>query len=144
MPNIAEVALGPNRLVVEMKHLVFKNINKLAHGYADVKLKHSVFNQYPLLEDETIEQWTERVLPLLAQENAKKDEESASDYMGRIYKLKMDKNELIKDTIKLVADICGQADKVSDEVIDETPYPLLKAFLLDVFEASDLSVKDFE
>lgn len=144
MPNIAEVALGEKRLVVEMKHLVFDNIDKLAHGYADIKLKHSVFNQHPLLEEETVEQWTERVLPLLAEENARKEEESAKDYMSRIYKLKMEKNALIKDAVKLVAEVCGQAEKASDDAIQVTPYPLLKKFLLEVFEAADLSIKDFE
>lgn len=144
MAKIAELNLGKDRLVVETKHLVFDNIELLAHGYAEIKEAHSLFAEYPMLEDETTEQWQERVLPLLADETSRKDGESQKEYLNRIYAQKLDRHKLIFDVISLVAEVCGQKEKATQDNFKKSSYPECKSFLVSVFSSCDLSTRDFE
>lgn len=144
MAKIAEVALGPNRLVVEMKHLTWDNIEKLAEGYSKVKLQESIFGLYPMNDDETYEQWSERVAPQIDLEGQQKEGESYKDFVVRVFDLKLMKKNTVFETLKIVASLTGQEGKVSEEAFRASAYPECKEFLSTIFNKCDIPVKDFD
>jgi len=144
MSKIAEVSLGINRLVVYEKDIIFKNIRLLAQGYAEVKEKHSLLTRYPMLEDETNEEWTNRILPLLADENARLPGEDAKQYAARLYSQKLEKQELTFEILEVIAKIVNQSEKVTREAFEEASYTACKSFIYAVYSAADLNVEDFK
>jgi len=141
----ADLDLPPNRLVIMHKDLIFDKIEALIEAYAEVKKKGSLFEEYPLLDGEDVEQWMERVAPIWAESNKKVEGESQDAYLKRIYKMKADKPKRVKETIKAIAKVFDQAEKItSDDAFDKTSYFDCKNFVLKVFNALDLSVADFE
>lgn len=142
--KLAEISVGENRIVVEDKHLTFAVIEELANGYVDVKAEYSLFTRFPIQDNETTEEWAERVLPLLDKENAKSKDESSKQYLERIQSPKFDKQKVLFDSLKLVAKVTGQESKIVEDSLKQVSYPALKEFLKKVFESCDLSVKDFE
>ena len=144
MAKLAEVALGERRVVVDTKDLIWSKMELLAEEYASVKKQHSLFAQFPINDDETVEEWSERVSPLLLEENKKKDGEDSETYMKRVYSLKLDKQKLVKDTVAMIATVFGQGEKICSGSFDRSSYPECKSFIIAVFEAVDLSTRDFE
>ena len=138
------VASSGARIVVNLNHLTFSAMEKLAEGYAAIKQKHSLFHKYPMQEDEAVDVWAERILPLMEEENKKGEKESTEAYITRVYALKLDKQVLLKDTVGLIAETFGQGGNVDDLGFNNASYPSVKAFVMDVFRALDLSTRDFE
>lgn len=44
----------------------------------------------------------------------------------------------------MLAEVFGQGEKVDEPGLKSASYPAIKAFIVDVFSALDLSTKDFE
>lgn len=144
MSKVAEVSIGENRVVVNVKDLIFEKIEEIAEGYAEVKQKHSLFAKYPLEDGESVEDWSKRAFTQLTEENKKKDEESLQEYFQRAYVLSLDKHKLIFDTIKMMAKVFGQEGKVTDSGFKKCNYPEAREFVIKVLDTAGLSTKDFE
>lgn len=141
--KLVDLSLGSNRLVVMREQLTWDALENIASAYAEVKQKHSIFGQYPMADNETVEDWATRVDATINEGNKKKDDETYNEYLKRAMTRKLDKQELVKDTIRALAKIFGQEEKVTDEGFKASSYPECKDFLITVFEAVDLSTVDF-
>lgn len=144
--KVTEVCVSSSlaRITVTIKDLTWANMEKIAEGMSEVKQKHSLFAKFPMEDDEDVDAWAERILPLMDAENKKLDTETKEEYVKRVYSLRLDKQTLVKDTVSMLAKVFGQGEKVDELGLKNASYPAIKAFIVDVFSALDLSTKDFE
>lgn len=142
MPNL-KLDLPPGSLVVDTNKITPTAMEALADALGEVKQKHSIFAKYPLEDDETLEQWQERVLPDLTNETKKKDGEKAEDYLKRVFKTELDKKDLIFDTLSAFAGVFG-GKEVTKESFNKASYVSMKAFIKDVLKACDFPTSDYE
>src|SRR5665213_671634 len=98
MPNL-RLELPPSNLTINTDKITPNKMEKLSEVLAEVRLKHSPFTKYPMEDDETFEQWQERINPKLLELNKKKDGEKADEYLHRIFKIELDKKEIVFDTL---------------------------------------------
>jgi hypothetical protein len=136
--------LGQSRLIIDPNIITPEKIDILSDNLGKVKLKHSIFTKYPLLDDENTEQWQERVLPLMGEETKKKEGESAEDYLSRVFKPDQEKRAIMYDTCIAVADSFERGGAVSPEVLKKVVYGEIKAFLVGVLKHCDLGYSEFE
>lgn len=144
--KVADICVSSSgaRIVVNVNQLTFEKMEFLASGMADVKQKHSLFAKYPMEDDEDVDAWAERILPLMDAENKKLDTETKEEYVKRVYSLRLDKQTLVKDTVAMIAKVFGQGDKVDSDGFKQASYPAVKEFVISVLDSVDLSTKDFE
>jgi len=144
--KVADICVSSSgaRIVVNVNQLTFERMEFLASGMADVKQKHSLFAKYPMEDDEDVDAWAERILPLMDAENKKLDTETKEEYVKRVYSLRLDKQTLVKDTVGMIAKVFDQEGKVDPEGFKKASYPAVKEFVISVLDAVDLSTKDFE
>lgn len=144
--KVADICVSSSgaRIVVNVNQLTFERMEFLASGMADVKQKHSLFAKYPMEDDEDVDAWAERILPLMDAENKKLDTETKEEYVKRVYSLRLDKQTLVKDTVAMIAKVFDQEGKVDPEGFKKASYPAVKEFVISVLDAVDLSTKDFE
>jgi hypothetical protein len=144
--KVADICVSSTgaRIVVNVNQLTFERMEFLASGMADVKQKHSLFAKYPMEDDEDVDAWAERILPLMDAENKKLDTETKEEYVKRVYSLRLDKQTLVKDTVGMIAKVFDQEGKVDPEGFKKASYPAVKEFVISVLDAVDLSTKDFE
>lgn len=144
--KVADICVSSSgaRIVVNVNQLTFEKMEFLASGMADVKQKHSLFAKYPMEDDEDVDAWAERILPLMDAENKKLDTETKEEYVKRVYSLRLDKQVLVKDTVAMIAKVFDQESKVDEEGFKKASYPAVKEFVISVLDAVDLSTKDFE
>ena len=144
--KVADICVSSSgaRVVVNVNQLTFEKMEALASGMADVKQKHSLFAKYPMEDDEDVDAWAERILPLMDAENKKLDTETKEEYVKRVYSLRLDKQTLVKDTVAMIAKVFGQGDKVDSDGFKQASYPAVKEFVISVLDSVDLSTKDFE
>ena len=144
--KVADICVSSSgaRIVVNVNQLTFEKMEFLASGMADVKQKHSLFAKYPMEDDEDVDAWAERILPLMDAENKKLDTETKEEYVKRVYSLRLDKQVLVKDTVAMIAKVFDQEGKVDPEGFKKASYPAVKEFVISVLDAVDLSTKDFE
>jgi len=144
--KVADICVSSTgaRIVVNVNQLTFERMEFLASGMADVKQKHSLFAKYPMEDDEDVDAWAERILPLMDAENKKLDTETKEEYVKRVYSLRLDKQTLVKDTVAMIAKVFDQEGKVDPEGFKKASYPAVKEFVISVLDAVDLSTKDFE
>lgn len=144
--KVADICVSSTgaRIVVNVNQLTFERMEFLASGMSDVKQKHSLFAKYPMEDDEDVDAWAERILPLMDAENKKLDTETKEEYVKRVYSLRLDKQVLVKDTVAMIAKVFGQGDKVDSDGFKQASYPAVKEFVISVLDSVDLSTKDFE
>lgn len=144
--KVADICVSSTgaRIVVNVNQLTFERMEFLASGMADVKQKHSLFAKYPMEDDEDVDAWAERILPLMDAENKKLDTETKEEYVKRVYSLRLDKQTLVKDTVAMIAKVFDQEGKVDPEGFKKASYPAVKEFVISVLDSVDLSTKDFE
>lgn len=144
--KVADICVSSTgaRIVINVNQLTFERMEFLASGMADVKQKHSLFAKYPMEDDEDVDAWAERILPLMDAENKKLDSETKEEYVKRVYSLRLDKQTLVKDTVAMIAKVFDQEGKVDPEGFKKASYPAVKEFVISVLDAVDLSTKDFE
>lgn len=132
--------LKTERVVVAPDKITIKKLKELATGLQEVRKSHSVFAKFPLLENESIEDWEKRCQPLAEAEEKRKDDEKMDDWLKRRYfKVDLDRLDMLVDTLKLIGNTFeGQGYKVSDEQLETVAYPDLKRFVNDVLGLCDL------
>ena len=139
-----KLELPPKFLLIDTDSITPAKIDEIAAELGQVNKDHSIFGKYPMEEFETIEQWQERVMPLLAEETKRKDDESNEVWLLRAHTVKPDKLKLVKDTLAALAKVFGQAGVVNDESFNRCGYPIIKKFIRDVLKECDFDTKDFE
>ena len=144
--KVADICVSSSlaRLVVTLDQLTFGRMEKIAEGMSEVKQKHSLFAKFPMEDNEDVDAWAERILPLMDAENKKLDTETKEEYVKRVYSLRLDKQTLVKDTVTMLAKVFDQESKVDEEGFKKASYPAVKEFVISVLDAVDLSTKDFE
>ena len=144
--KVADICVSSSlaRLVVTLDQLTFGRMEKIAEGMSEVKQKHSLFAKFPMEDNEDVDAWAERILPLMDAENKKLDTETKEEYVKRVYSLRLDKQTLVKDTVSMIAKVFDQESKVDEEGFKKASYPAVKEFVISVLDAVDLSTKDFE
>lgn len=132
--------LKTERVVIAPDKITIKKLKELAIGLQEVRKSHSVFAKYPLLENETIEEWEKRCQPLAEADEKRKEDEKMDEWLKRRYfKVDLDRLDMLVDTLKLFASTFeGQGWKVTDEQLDTLAYPDLKRFVNDVLSLCDL------
>jgi hypothetical protein len=143
MPNL-RLELPPGNLVINTDKITPNKMEKLSEVLGEVRLKHSPFTKYPMEDDETFEQWQERVNPKLIEMNKKKEGEKAAEYLARIYKVDLDKKELVFDTLSALAETFDQGAKVTKETFGNGSYVQMKGFVKDVLKSCDFDARDYE
>lgn len=136
--------LGSSSLIIDSKKISPNKMDEISEALSDVKLKNSIFYKYPLEESETLEQWHERVTPLMKEEAAKRDDEDGGEYLKRVLYKQESKKQVLFDTLQALAKIFNQSDKVTMEAFNNTSYMDMKKFVVDVLKACDLPTVDFE
>lgn len=146
MAKVADICVSSSkdRLVVTHEQLTWAKMEELANGLAEVKQQNSLFVKYPLEENETVDDWFARILPLLTGQAERLPDESSADYLTRVHTVNQDKQKLIKDTIRMIAGVFGLESKVDDEGFGKASYPACKDFIVAVLEAVDLNTKGYE
>lgn len=140
-----ELAVGPSRLVVDDKDILFEKINLMIEKLGEINLKHSLFAKYPMEDDETTETWYDRILPLMIEdEGAKKEDESTADYVKRIHTQKNVNADKFYDTLLAIAQVFGQEAKVTPEAFQKTSAPLAQDFIVEVLKKCKLATKGYE
>lgn len=141
---IIEVALGTERLVVNTDKITYPKVIELSDELSQLKKKYSLFSEYPMEEGETVDSWYERVAPLLDEKNKKKTKESAEDYINRIFKADLQKQELVIDGLRAIAKVFDNQDsKLTEEAIAVLPYVKAKNFIKQILEICDLEFGAF-
>ena len=130
--------IGTNRLVIDPDTITLRKVKALAFAIDEVRAKHSVFREYPMLDKESLEAYRERVSKLLLEKNDKKDDEDAETFLKRIYESKLETQSMLYDQLKAIADQFGQGNKVTEDAWEETPYLGAKNFVSAVLEHCDL------
>jgi hypothetical protein len=140
-----EVSMGTERLVVESKQILFEKIEALVEGLGAIKQANSPFTKYPMQDDETTEQWYERVLPkLMEDESARLDGETTEAYVKRLHTPKLDTHKNCLATLQLIGRVFDQAYKVTDANFSKTSFPDAMEFIVKVFKACRVSTQGYE
>ena len=135
---------SPTRLIIDPNVITPRRVDILAENLAKVNLKHSLFTKYPMLEDETNDQWNERVLPLMMEANKKKEDEDNDKYLLRIFKPNMERKEVMFDTICAIADSFDKAGAVTKDNYMDIPTHELKSFTFGILKHCDLDASGLE
>ena len=135
--------LGQSALIIDPKKISPNKMDEISEALGEVKLKNSIFHKYPLEDQETLEQWQERVSPLMQEEIKKREDESGSEYLKRVFK-QDNKKQVLFDTLSALAKIFNQSDKVSQEAFNNASYVEMKKFVVDTLKACDIPTTDFE
>lgn len=140
-----QVTIGDQRLVVNPDNITLRKVKELADALVELKRKHSLLTKFPLNDKESLEEWSERIAPLLVEENKRKKNEKSDEYINRLYKTDLDKQELVLDTLKLIAkSFDNQESKITPENSDQISYVSAKRFIKDLFTLCDLDASAFE
>jgi hypothetical protein len=143
MPNL-RLELPPGHVVINTDKITPNKMEKLSEVLGEIRLKHSPFSKYPMEDDETYDQWAERVNPKLIEANKKKEGEKTEDYLKRLYKVELDKKEIVFDTLLALACVFDQGKAVTEEAFGNGSYTQMKGFVRDVLKSCDFDVKDYE
>lgn len=136
------LALGQGVLLVNPDSITPDQMDSLSDQLGEVTRKHSIFGKYPLKDGETIDEWRERVEKEIPEKNKKKDEESAEDYLKRIFKPQRDKHELIFDVLMSFCSVFGGS--MTREGFRSSPYGESKSFVLKVLKGIDFPTAEYE
>lgn len=141
----AELPLGEARIVVMKEDLVVELMEALAYDWEDLKYKSSPFFKYPLNENETNQEWYDRVLPQILEEGNRQEGESVEDYMKRTFSLRKDRASTLKDVVTAIAKATAQESKVENpDVFKKMNLVDAREFCVKVFDALGLSIKELE
>lgn len=147
-----ELEVGEHRLVVDDKNILFDTIELLVEKLGEVNLKHSVFGRYPIADNESVEEWSERIKTVIEEMNEKlqvekkQEGESLSAFLKRVQDPEISgiANEKYFDALKAIADVFGQGHKVTPESFKKTSAPLAQDFILNVLKKCKLSTSAYE
>ncbi len=136
---------GENSFSLNTERLTPDSIDILAEKLTDLKLKHSVFGKYPIWKDETVDDWSKRIQPTLQEDNKRKEEEGAEEYLKRsLFAVdNKDKMNFVFDTLNALAETFGQPE-ITRDIFRKTSYTEVKGFITAILSVADISTKDFE
>lgn len=136
---IISLESGKARIVVNTDKILWDTIQMLDDELAQVKKKHSLFAEYPMEEGEDQDTWYERISPILAEKNKKKKKESNEQYLVRLFKSDMTKQDYVVDALKAIAKTFeGQDSKLDEETLKSLPYVKTKEFIKEVLSLCDI------
>jgi hypothetical protein len=134
-------------LAIDTNRISILKRDELASRLSDLKVKNSLFNDYPLEEGESLEDWQTRIAPELVAKDARKDGEGSDAYVKRVI---LDKDSskftkgLVFDTLQLLGELFDNKDKVTQDAFNNTSYVASKAYIKDILDPLDIDTKSFE
>ena len=141
----AEVTVGEHRLVVMREDFINDNIRALAEAYAEIRHSLSFFGKFPMKDGEDMDAWAQRVQEELDETNKKRDDESQSEYIKRVFhKTNSDRQVFVKEMLKGVAKVFNQEGKITDEGFEKANYLDCKEFLTNLFRSCDYNLPELE
>jgi hypothetical protein len=139
---VLRLDLAPGVLIVNPEKITPTQMDELTDLLAEVSLKSTIFGKYPLQDNESLEEWRERVEKEIPEKNKKKEDETASEYMKRVFKPQQDKKQMVFDTLEAMAKVFGGS--VSHEGFMKQPYGDSKSFVVKVLKAIDFPTGEYE
>lgn len=136
------VNVGQRQLVVNCADYTYERAVELADKVAEVRRKNSLFSKYPMEEGETREKWRERIEPLLENDIVRKDGESETEHLGRLFESRVDSHDAAFDIVNAIATSFGNAP-FSKEDFKKTNWIDIRGFIYDVLNLGDIPCDDF-
>ena len=139
-----KLELPPGFIVIDVDKIEPDQMDEISDMLGEVKFQNSVYHEFPMLDGESDEEWQERITPLWLESKSKKKDESIEEYLRRSFKTSNAKKKILFDTLKGLAGVFGQADKVTEKAFGQSSYVMCKRFVIDVLKAIDFPTSDFE
>jgi hypothetical protein len=143
MPNL-KLSLPPKEFIVNTDSITLAKIDEISEALGEVSKANSIFGKYPMFEEESLEEWQTRVMPILGEETKKKDGETNEEYLLRVHTVKPEKGKLLFDTLQALSKVFGQKESVTKETVEKGSYSQMKRFVRDILKECDFETKDFE
>ena len=137
-----KINIGQFQFVVDPNQYSYTKVIDLRDKMSDIRRKHSIFTKYPMLPEETREQWSKRIQTDLEQDNKRKSDESVEDHLKRLYKSEVDAHDLAYEALNAIASTFG-IRAVSDQEFKDANWLSVKAFIYDVLNLGDIPCDEF-
>lgn len=135
-----ELNVNGTKLIVDLDRTETEQRDQLEQKVLEVRKQFSPYAKYPFLEEETQEEWQERVSKLLTSESSRQPGESVEDHVNRMFS-----STEFKDTLLGILNAVGEvfAKKLfTAEDVKKCKYAMLKKFLYDVLTYFDIPAND--
>lgn len=137
------IEFGEKRLSVDTDKISIRKSKELARELVEIKKKHSPLAKFPIKDDETLEQWQERVLPQVTNRKddmVRKDGELSQDYLNRVLAVELDDLALYFDCLKMIARHFDDENKVTEETFEDMCPDGVVRFIKDVLQKARIDV----
>ena len=136
------IQLGATRLLVDSAQMSYEKVCLLAEKVAEVRAKNSLFEKYPLEEDESKEDWAKRIEPLMQAELTRKVGETHEDHVKRIYGASVDGHKIAFGIMNAIGEVlCNKS--VSPEDFRQCNWVAAQQFIYDVCSLGMIDCQDF-
>lgn len=137
------INFGTRQFIVNCNDLTYDRAVELADKVAAIRMKSSLLSQFPMEEGETREKWLERIEPLTDKDRQRKDGESVDDHLKRLFDGKIRSHNAAFEITNAIAETFN-LPAVSKEDFKTANWLMVKSFLYDVLNLSDISADEFE
>lgn len=134
--------VGEVRVGVDTANYTLDKVEELREKVSEIRINNSPFSKYPMEEGETREKWSERVSPIVQEEEARKEGESSEDHLKRIFTAKNDAQTVAFEIFKAVTDVFNLRT-FSKEEFKKVNWIKLKKFLYDVLDTADIPASEY-
>lgn len=136
------INFGSRQFIVDCNSLTYEKAIDLGQRVSEIRMKNSLLKRYPMEEGEDRTKWLERIEPETAKERQRRPGESTEDHLKRLFTSRMETFDAAHEIINAIAEIFGLPPVAQDDV-KNCSWILLKAFIYDVLNLSDIDADEF-